>query len=260
MTNDSPSPDLLDEGARLHLELLPQPNDSTCGPTCLHGVYRYFGDELPLDEVISQVRALPTGGTLAVSLGCHALRRGYRATLYTCNLQVFDPSWFQSGVSIPDKLRLQRDLKRDARLRLATENYLEFLELGGKLHFEDLNSALFRKYLRRGIPILTGLSATYLYSCPREREQDGGYDDVAGVPVGHFVVLSGYDPASREVLVVDPLENNPGFGKQNYRVKMDRLIAAILLGIVTYDANLLVIEPRPRAGAGHTSRERKTST
>ncbi len=64
--------------------------------------------------------------------------------------------------------------------------------------------------------------------------------------MGHFVVLSGYDPVNREVLVADPLENNPGFGTQNYRVKMDRLIAAILLGIVTYDANLLVIEPQPR--------------
>ena len=33
--------------------------------------------------------------TLAVLLGCHALRRGYEATIYTFNLQVFDPTWFE---------------------------------------------------------------------------------------------------------------------------------------------------------------------
>jgi hypothetical protein len=237
-----------DEGARLPFELLAQPNDSTCGPTCLHGVYRFFGDKLPLEEVISGVQVLPSGGTLAVSLGCHALRRGYRATIYTCNVQIFDPTWFAPGVSIPDKLRAQREVKRGTRLSASTEAYLDFFSLGGRLRYEDLNSALFRRYLRRGVPILTGLSATHLYGCSRELE-DGGYDDVRGGPVGHFVVLSGYDPVNREVLVADPLENNPGFGTQNYRVKMDRLIAAILLGIVTYDANLLVIEPLPRKPA-----------
>lgn len=248
MTDAPPPPAPGEESARLPFELLPQPNDTTCGPTCLHGVYRYFRDELSLDEVIDGVRVLPTGGTLAVSLGCHALRRGYRAALYTCNLQVFDPTWFTKSVSIAEKLRAQREVKRDERLATATSAYLEFIELGGRLRYEDLNSALFRRYLRREVPILTGLSATYLYGCAREREPEGGYDDVAGVPVGHFVVLSGYDSATREVLVADPLANNPGFGTQNYRVKMDRLIAAILLGIVTYDANLLVIEPASRKG------------
>jgi|SRR5690554_2502164 hypothetical protein len=248
MTDDRSPPADTDDATRLPFELLAQPNDSTCGPTCLHGVYGYFGDPLPLDDVIAGVRALPTGGTLAVSLGCHALRRGYRATIYTCNLQVFDPTWFAPGVSIPEKLRAQRSVKSSQRLSLATDAYLEFFELGGRMKYEDLNSALFRRYLRRGIPILTGLSATHLYRCSRERD-DGGYDDVAGVPVGHFVVLSGYDPGTREVLVADPLANNPGFGSQNYRVRMDRLIAAILLGIVTYDANLLVIEPSIRKPA-----------
>lgn len=248
MTDAPPPPAPGEESAHLPFELLPQPNDTTCGPTCLHGVYRYFRDELSLDEVIDGVHVLPTGGTLAVSLGCHALRRGYRATLYTCNLQVFDPTWFAKNVSIAEKLRAQREVKRDERLATATSAYLEFIELGGKLRYEDFNSAMFRRYLRRKVPILTGLSATYLYGCAREREPEGGYDDVAGVPVGHFVVLSGYDSATREVLVADPLANNPGFGTQNYRVKMDRLIAAILLGIVTYDANLLVIEPVSRKG------------
>jgi hypothetical protein len=37
---------------QLELEMLPQPDDTTCGPTCLHAVYRYRGHEIPLDQVI----------------------------------------------------------------------------------------------------------------------------------------------------------------------------------------------------------------
>lgn len=61
----------------LHLEILPQPDDTTCGPTCLHAVYSYFGDALDLSTVIGEVQTLEEGGTLAVLLGLHALRRGY---------------------------------------------------------------------------------------------------------------------------------------------------------------------------------------
>src|SRR5207244_2038397 len=77
---------------RLKLDILPQPDDTTCGPTCLHALYRYYDDELSLDTVIDQVQSLEGGGTLAVLLACHALRRGYDATLYTYNLQLFDPT------------------------------------------------------------------------------------------------------------------------------------------------------------------------
>ena len=33
---------------RLVLDMPGQPDDSTCGPTCLHAVYRYHGDDVPL--------------------------------------------------------------------------------------------------------------------------------------------------------------------------------------------------------------------
>jgi hypothetical protein len=58
------------------------------------------------------------------------------------------------------------------------------------------------------------------------------------------VVLSGYDPKTRMVSVADPLHDNPRFGSQYYRVGMSRLTASILLGILTYDANLLVLTPK----------------
>jgi hypothetical protein len=62
--------------------------------------------------------------------------------------------------------------------------------------------------------------------------------------VGHFVVLTGYLQDKREVLVADPYKSNPLASTRYYAVKIHRLIGAILLGIMTYDANLLVIEPK----------------
>ncbi len=226
----------------LELEVLPQPDDSTCGPTCLHAVYRYWDQELPIDQVIAEVVALPAGGTLGVSLATHALRRGFGARIYTYNLQLFDPTWFARGADLAERLREQKRLKPDRKLGHATDRFLEFLELGGKILIEDLTEGLILRFLDRGIPVLTGLSATYLYKSAREFEMEE--DDLRGHPVGHFVVLSGYDPVTEEVVVVDPLADNPRFGRQNYRVKMDHLIASILLGIVTYDANLVVIAPK----------------
>lgn len=243
--SSSPPPsENLGGGHQLRLSVLPQPNNTTCGPTCLHAVYRYWDFELPLQEVIDTVEPLPEGGTLAVRLAIHALKRGFRAEIYTYNLQIFDPTWFSphTDVNLSERLLEQRQHKRSGKLTLATDNYLEFLRLGGKLLYENLDAKLLRRFLRRGVPVLTGLSATHLYDCAREFNDD--YDDVRGSPSGHFVVLHGYDPKTREVSVADPLHDNPRFGSQYYRVAINRLTASILLGILTYDANLLVITPK----------------
>jgi hypothetical protein len=228
----------------LELEIQAQPDDATCGPTCLHAVYRYYGDAIALSRVIEETATLATGGTLAVQLGCHALRRGYRARIVTYNLAVFDPSWFGRGADLAERLRAQARVKPERRLQEATQAYLEFLGLGGSIRFEELGAELLSRHLERERPILTGLSATYLYGCSRERGAERlVYDDVAGQPTGHFVVLCGYDPASRQVLVADPLRDNPGFGAPYYQVGVERVIGAICLGVLTYDANLLILTP-----------------
>jgi hypothetical protein len=224
------------------LEIELQPDDASCGPTCLHAVYRHYGDEVALDAVTSEVTRLPSGGTLAVMVACHALERGYSATIYSYNLQVFDPTWFGLGANeLERRLEAQAAAKRDPKLTLVTRAYLRYLRLGGKILHEELSGDLLASLLHRSGPLLTGLSATYLYDCPREL--DGRYDDISGEPAGHFVVLYDYDLATHQVDVADPLTANPAFPRANYVVSAHRLIAAILLGIVTYDANLLLIQP-----------------
>jgi hypothetical protein len=223
-----------------------QPDDVTCGPACLHGIYRHYGDAIPLARVIAEMRMLDRGGTLDVFLANHALERGYAVTLYTYNLEIFDPTWFElSNEELRDRLKAQAEVKKKwRRLQAATRGYDEFLRLGGKVRLRDLEPALLRSFLKRGIPVITGLSATYLYRSMRDVPDTNVDDDVRGEPVGHFVVLTGYRRVTREVLIADPLWENPLVGSRYYAVNAHRLIGAILLGAVTYDANLLVIEPK----------------
>ncbi len=230
--------------ALLPFDIAPQPDEITCGPTCLQAVYRYYGDPVSLVQTIAEVPMLEGGGTLAVLLASHALLRGYRATIYTYKLQLFDPTWVDLPANaLADKLRAQASCKNDPKLLAATDAYLQFLELGGQLRARDLNGALIRGFLNQGTPIIAGLSATFLYRSAREYGPNCDYDDVRGEPSGHFVVLHGYDREARTVHVADPLKSNPMTGRHNYTASIDRVINAILLGVLTYDANLLIIQP-----------------
>jgi len=237
----------------ISLDIQAQPNDETCGATCLHALYRFYGVEnLTLQQLIPEITRLPSGGTLAEVLACHALERGFDATIYTYHLQMFDPSWFASDGEVHDpdnvifRLREQIKLKRkpDARLKAATRAFVKFLEMGGQLKLEDLTPRLISRYLSEGVPIITGLSSTFLYRESRELSPANIPDDVRGEPQGHFVMLVGYDSERREVLVADPLDENPPFYTNKYRLDIDRLVNAILLGAFTHDANLLIITPR----------------
>ena len=230
------------------LDILPQPDGTTCGPTCLQAVYRHFGDDLPLQQIIEETATLEDGGTLAVYLACHALQRGYKASIITYNLQIFDPTWATASIGdIAEKLELQLSYKKDIPgFEVATQAYLDFLRLGGCLQFKVLTTALIRSYLKRSIPLLSGLSATYLYNTAREHLNGDElvYDDIRGVSTGHFVVLAGYDKEQRRVLVADPLKPIPVAPDQYDFVDISRLTCAIMLGTLTYDGDLLVVEPR----------------
>ncbi|HMN06263.1 MAG TPA: hypothetical protein PKD45_11100 [Flavobacteriales bacterium] len=226
-----------------------QPDDDTCGATALHAVYRHLGNDRPLREVIDEVHQLEDGGTLAVLLGIHALQHGYHARLYSYNLRVFDPSW--DGLAPEDlrkKLVAQTRIKPGKKLHTACLAYARFLNEGGEIRFDDPKPELLRSYFDRKLPILAGLSATYLYKSKREYADSKGrsvYHDLKGKPMGHFVVLSGME--GKQVRVADPYQDNPLAEGRNYDVHVGRLINSIMLGIVTYDANLLILSPTPFA-------------
>jgi hypothetical protein len=228
--------------AQLDLEVVKQPDDVTCGPTCLYSVYDYYKHTIGLQDVINEVSMLEEGGTLAPSLGIHALKSGFQATIYNFNLNIFDPTWF----SLPrdeliGKLNTQASIRTSKRLIAASLIYAEYLRLGGNVAFEDLTPQLVSRFLQRGIPVITGLSATYLYRSPREIPETNKPDDMNGYPSGHFVVVTGIDMVTRQVAIADPYQPNPLGSRGSYKIDIERLVCAILLGVMTYDANLLIV-------------------
>lgn len=229
----------------LDFDIKAQPDEVTCGPTCLHALYNYFDDLIPLRQVIKEVKQLKNGGTLAVMMGNHALKRGYRATIFTYNLHVMDPTWANlSTPKIIDNLRRQMRYKRQRKkLVVASKAYINFLEAGGQLLSAELDEDLIKSYLKKSTPIMAGLSATYLYGTPRENPVTNKYDSIRGEPVGHFAIINGFDSNHGTAFLADPMNPNP-LKSQYYSVTFDRLLNSIMLGIVTYDANLLVIQPR----------------
>jgi hypothetical protein len=228
----------------LRVESFTQPDDVTCGPTCLRKVYRYFGLDLPLENVLGEIDRNEDGGTLAVFLALAALRRGFHARIYSYDLRIFDPTWSSLA---PDDLSRKIELRiphvGSATGRRSAAAYLDFLELGGEIGFEELTPALLKRILDRNHPVLAGLSATHLYGFARERHDPVTHelveDDVAGDPTGHFVVITGYQHWGRRFVVRDPSAHVPRTPDGRVVVDTQRLINAILLGDLTYDAVLL---------------------
>ncbi|CEG58101.1 C39 family peptidase [Legionella fallonii] len=235
----------------IDLKIQSQPDDESCGPTSLHAIYKFYGLDLSLNDVIHSVDRSLSGGTLGPMLGKHALQHGFQTRIYSYNLNIFDPTWFHHDETdnqfLTDKLTIQMEYKNNPDIVKETIAYLDYLKLGGTISMNSLKVDLLKKYFKRGIPILTALSATYLYRSSREYFTPEGksvYDDIRGTPCGHFVVLCGYDQKKRLVVIADPHAQNPLSHNNYYKVSINRLINSIMLGVLTYDANLLIIEPK----------------
>ena len=228
----------------MHIKILDQPDDSSCGPTSLHAVYHYFNYNIQLNTLLDEVKSLSDGGTLAVLLGQDALKRGFRAIIYSYNLKIFDPTWRDFDCNkLVSKLEEQLKYKTGKKFTEATMAYMQFIKAGGEILFEDLTLELLKYYFDKNLPVLAGLNSNYLYKSAREYTKSHNntvFDDVKGEPQGHFVVLHGIG-GKNKIMVADPYKRNPLSASNYYEVDSNRLINAIHLGIVTYDANLLII-------------------
>lgn len=234
----------------IELIMSSQPDDESCGPTSLYAIYKYYGLNVSHQTVIDEVERSMSGGTLSPLLGLHALTQGFKTNIYIHNLHLFDPSWFENGRVDSDflykKLKQQMRYKRKLAIQQESKAYLKYLKAGGTVSFKTLDAALLQGYFLKNIPILTGLSATYLYDSPREcytTDRKVFFDDIRGDPCGHFVVLCGFDTHNGLMVVADPHRENPISKNNYYKVSSQRLINAIMLGVTTYDASILIIEP-----------------
>jgi hypothetical protein len=232
-----------------------RPDEVTCGPIRLRKVFHYFGVDIPLETVLGEIDRNEDGGTLAVFLGLAALRRGFEARIFSYDLRIFDPTWHAlPREQLAGKIELRIPHLRSLKSKRSATAYLQFLEMGGTLAFEELTPDLMKRILNRNHPILAGLSATHLYGFMRERHDPVTHDviddDITGDPTGHFVVLTGYEHWGRRFIVRDPSAHVPKTPDGRVAVDAHRLINAILLGDLTYDAVMLELWQEEAEAAG----------
>ncbi len=228
---------------KLELTVPKQPDDESCGITCLQAIYDYYSHTTTLPRLKDEIEHWRSGGTVSVNLARHALDQGFSAEIYTYNVKIFDPTWRELPAGeLSHKLKLRQRKIKSKRQKKVIGFYQDFLKKGGVLRFDDLDESLFDRLFTRvkPKPVICGLSATYLYQSMRERS-DNSEDDVHGQPVGHFVVVSGWDRASHSVTINDPLRKNPISEAGVYKLPFTKFSNAVMLGILTYDENLLVI-------------------
>ncbi|HEU0052690.1 MAG TPA: hypothetical protein VFQ39_05915, partial [Longimicrobium sp.] len=125
-----------------------QPDDVTCGPTCLRKVYHFYGLEVEVEDVIGELERNEDGGTLAVYLGISALRRGYRARIFSYDLRIFDPTWADlPPATLAEKIHARFPYLRDAKRLAAARAYIRFLEMGGEMAFAELTPGLLKEII-----------------------------------------------------------------------------------------------------------------
>lgn len=226
---------------KLNLHVSKQPDDESCGITCLQAIYDYYAHPTSLDKLKNEIEHWQTGGTVAVNLARHALGRGFSAEIHTYNIKIFDPTWKDlSPKDLSRKLNQRARKIRSKKQKMVIGFYQDFLKKGGVLKFDDLDEDLLSRLFKDHKPIICGLSATYLYQHMRETP-DNDENDIIGQPVGHFVVVTGWDPHTRTVTIQDPLRKNPISDTGTYKLPFTKFSNAVMLGILTYDENLLVI-------------------
>ena len=233
----------------MNVKILPQPDDVTCGPTSLHAIYHHYGYQISLHRLISEIEMLEGGGTLGVFLGLDALKRGFDATIHSVNLEIFDTTWVNLSMeALADKLRQEYAAKHRAKLRVAIKAYLRFIELGGIVSLKDFKPGLFDRYFKKNVPLIAGVSTTFLYQSKREYTSSDNmsvFDDIHGDPMGHFVVVYG-ENEEKKFLIADPDCTNPIAHDHYYAVERNRLVHSILLGILTYDSLILAVQPKKK--------------
>jgi len=237
-----------------------QPDDTSCGPTCLSQVMAFYGEATDVAHLSSRVQRNPDGGTQAVHLAGLALELGYDVRLYPFGVQVFDPTWWDLGADALEgrlEARAHR-LRVDGAAPHLVDEVLAWqgcLRAGARVDFREPNPSLLVSILDRGHPIIAGLNATWLYREARCRPDDNEDDDIGGWPVGHFVVVRGYTGRGKHFHILDPSDeaaphlHPAGAARGTYPLPADRLTHAILLGDSTRDAVVVEIWPGRRAAA-----------
>lgn len=212
-----------------------QPTNTTCSPTALSMLLRYYGEEFNVADISAKVPQVKNEkgedcGTINQQMATWCISLGFDVVLYTADVQVIDQSWSKlTSTEVVERLEARKSGFKVPSLGELWNNaycqaYIEFIRSGGELHIANaITSKLLYKMLEKG-PVLPCLSFDTLYGIGRTiniGEKETKPDDVNGKAWNHSVVIYGNDEQGN-FLVADPWEK-PG----RHVIEPDVMVAAI---------------------------------
>lgn len=227
----------------MRLNILPQINHQLSGAETLRGIYAYYGEDISMDDLVVSTTRFSNRRLRPLALAIDALERGYAVTVHCCDTRIFDLSWMGLVSSeLKEKLEYHKSKADSVHLTQTFDAYIQILEKGGTIDLSEINRAVIRKAVELKAPIIAAVSATHLFHSKREyldSKDRPVLDDAKGKTAGHLVAVTAW--VGKEITLHDPYLANPITGKAKYKVYISRLMRSILLGVLSYDAQMVVI-------------------
>ncbi len=214
---------------RMELNVL-QANQETpysCVPACLQQLFDYYHKQISQAEILCSLDR-PERGMSIPRAGLFLQESGLDPLFITNNINIFDPAWFRLGNVMLIKNLKKRRKFLDKYSQSLVDDYLKYLNNGGKIRFKTISPDLLVQYLSKGIPIMAELASTFIYKKSKSTKPGKFDDGIKGDIEGHCVIISGFDINKHKFKIVDPdSKNNPFSKKGIYWVKEEDLIASI---------------------------------
>ena len=212
-----------------------QTSEFNCGPYALAQLLSFYQEKRNGADIEKDLKMIKDLGIDGSCLGSSAISYGYKARMVAQDLYIFDPQWFKLPQEVLlGKLREFYAQAKKGSLKISIGGYIDFLEKGGRVEFNPLSKELIIDRLKNH-PVLIGFCMTYLYG--EKRPNDSGRN----FRYNHFAVINGYDSKSDSFSVVDPYHLIPFAKSGRYRIKSDKLVAAMYLAEANNECTLLEI-------------------
>ncbi|MFH1582442.1 MAG: cysteine peptidase family C39 domain-containing protein [bacterium] len=184
-----------------------------CCVVCLQMVMEYFGEKVPMEELLKQIKVYKNIGTWIADEGKIALKYGFKTFFCYHNSYILDKD--TENLSEKDITKLKKYLKDIKRKKYKEPGFkkreikkdIEYIQLGGKFSTKVPNLDLIDGFLKKKVPVIVTLNTNSLRGQPDKRS-------------GHCVVIIGKE--GNNYIVNDPRPEYP----KPYKLNKDKLLHA----------------------------------
>lgn len=204
---------------------------SSCGPVSLYNIYEHFGIKTSLHQILNDLKIDDKKATYPAQLAVDIKKHGLSTILLTSSPRLVAPNWVNhENKEIIEKLSKWLKKHKNDKWSGNVKHLLTYLKHNGDILITDLTTKLIDEYLDQGYLVMPCLEDSWIWG-QRKIKGKAEFDDIAGEPRGHFVVV--YGKEDNEYLVSDPyptgLQNREGI----YRIDKDKLLVATLFWSAT---------------------------